>query len=328
MSKEPKETSLVNFMAGIGIFVIIMNVLFHISRYIDKSIDVVRVINKSVEVTRVIDKGMDIRRVIDQVHTPSVRHRKNNFKSKDSSKVFDNISDINHFTHNELTDKELIYLDEQKIFSVSHYIVIPDNKKAYKKIFSKEVSSTEIEKIYNIKKELEVHSNIYISKVDDSKSQLESFISSSESEFVTLTGHNDNGYFIFPNGSKIQINKISEMCVEFKKRCIFLSCKSNRYIKQNIGVNVDLSFFDAEYLIQKINYKSQQNKNEKISYDDFSLFVREELDTILLNVQFKSKVIYHIKRGSKVSGIGIISYSVNELLDGTIENSEKNVKNK
>lgn len=313
MNKEPKENPIGKGIALIGAFALIIGSLVDLSK-----------LTKA----RYIDNTQDIPRIINKAHISPTRYKNSNLKNIHTNTALTDSTELRTFSHNQLTSEELNYLNEPKTFSISHYIVIPDNKITYKKIFDKEVNSKEIDKIRNVKEKLETHNNIYISESNDNKLQLKEFISNSESEFITWTGHNENGYLILPNGSKIQIDKISEMCIEFKKRCIFISCKSNKYINssKDIGVNVDLSFFDAEKLIQKINQKSQQNTNEKISYDNFSLFISEELDIGLSSIQFNTKVKYHIKKTGKVSVIGGISYGLNNLLERKQENSQSKFK--
>lgn len=210
---------------------------------------------------------------------------------------------------------ERAYLAEQTKHTVNHFIVIPDDRAIYKNIFTHDSEKKELNRIIEIKTNLDEANNTYIANQENGQIQVKNFISHTDSEYLTFTGHNDKGNLILPNGDKIQLNKISELCLEFRKRCVFLSCKSKSYIKskKSVGVNSDLTYSDASKLIHAINKKSQFTDDE-ISYLEFSIYISEQLDKALSTVQYKSRAIFYVKRGGKLAGVGGISYKTNEFL--------------
>ncbi|MGV6830358.1 MAG: hypothetical protein ACWA5P_02190 [bacterium] len=324
-TNNKNKPSGMSIIKAIGIFAFLGQVFFILIQYSkmspvithsDDFIDVARVSSKTTDILSDTDIHSGNKTDSTSIDSTELSEPSFSFNKKDYSDLIDTTSDISKMPADQLTEDELIYLAEKKTFEVEHFVVIPDSASTYQKIFSSNPDTRELNKIQSIRKDLEKSDNILIAQEDSGGIQIAEFIENSESNYITFTGHNESGLLKLPSGESIELNKVAELCVEFAKRCVFLSCKSNDYISStsNSGVNSELSFSDANSMIVAINKKSERSKNNEISYNDFSNYVSTELDKTLSEIQFRSKAIYHVKRVGKVSGIGGVSYTTNEYL--------------
>lgn len=172
------------------------------------------------------------------------------------------------------------------------FMSIPRDESEFTKIFTNEIpSDAALEEIKSVRLEvskiaLENESAVTKSVEGNSIEEFSQTLSNSESNYVAVVGHNENGAFKFPNGDSLSLAKLSAICSALKKSCIFLSCSSKKGVRgnQNIGLNFDLSYRDAEKILGKLS-AGLARENDMTFEEIANLVARAEL-----SVKLKPKV--------------------------------------
>lgn len=336
------KSSSIGFWASIGIVAILGKIVFLIAKgakvakvatvaaaisYSDEVIDVAKIASRGIGSSDEviigvrsidnIDESLLVRNIdeleLQAQNTNKLNHTPSNKLNFHSINSVDSVKDI---SRNELSKEQLEYFTHPSKYDVAHFISIPSDEASYYRIFSKKPQNNELNQIRSTKSKLSNQDNVYIAQASDENTIVKQFLKNTDSEYVTFTGHNEDGLLMLPKGGKIKLHDVAQICVEFAKKCVFLSCKSKNYISPealtNVGVSKDLSYTDALSLIEEINKKSKKTASGNISYDEFSTHIAKHIDKKLTISQYKSQVVFHVKVTGKVTGIGAVSYKLNE----------------
>lgn len=139
-----------------------------------------------------------------------------------------------------------------------------------------------------------------------------------KTDYVIIIGHNDQGSFVFPNGSRNSLESMDGQCIEYKVRCIFLSCSAERYVQASSGSIEDISPHQA-YLIAK-NLEQRLSKADRTTLD--REFVGSALQSIVSDVELSAKREIKVKEIGTQAGAGFV------VIGGTIAGSTGNGDNK
>jgi hypothetical protein len=120
---------------------------------------------------------------------------------------------------------------------------------------------------------------------------LQYYIKSSKKSLVGVIGHNEDGLFKFADGSSMSIKDIAEACFSLKKKCVIISCNSEKYIAQAPqaaqvvgGTSERPLFAHVPSLVDGLNkfVLDKAAKKEKVSY--------EKIEVALLSVMKEKRV--------------------------------------
>lgn len=109
-------------------------------------------------------------------------------------------------------------------------------------------------------------------------------IGEQNANFVTIVGHNENGSLRLPDGDLIEIELIAEHCSKTGKKCIFLSCNSEKFLSgaedSAIGIKHKITFKGAHRIAEFLDEK--MGTGGVTSYMRVSDDLRKELNTLAL----------------------------------------------
>jgi hypothetical protein len=93
---------------------------------------------------------------------------------------------------------------------------------------------------------------------------------------IIIVGHNDHGTFHFIDGSNEGIADLANECASAGHLCVFVSCKSNRYITGQSAVGIDraIGLKAAVELSEKISAYIGERNGQGVSAQDLVLFVK------------------------------------------------------
>lgn len=94
-------------------------------------------------------------------------------------------------------------------------------------------------------------------------------IETSDSSYIVVIGHNQNGKLIFADGSVFDLRTLSNHCKELDKFCVLLSCKS-KYVgaPDAPGMRVRLTYRDAAAISKQVERILAAAKGRKMSPGD------------------------------------------------------------
>ncbi len=116
-------------------------------------------------------------------------------------------------------------------------------------------------------------------------SDFSAYLSTQKDDNIIIVGHNKDGRFAFLDGTSSKISDMVEDCAKNNKNCIFISCRSNDFVKLGmVGVKRDLTLEEGLYIANKLDnwIKIQQNA---IGIDEISSYVK--------NVETTAHLKYH-----------------------------------
>jgi hypothetical protein len=121
--------------------------------------------------------------------------------------------------------------------------------------------------------------------------------------FALIAGHNENGKFVFLGGAREEIPILSEDCARAVKVCIFISCKSNDYVKDGaIGVSRDLTLAEGVYITTKIRRWLEEHPN--VSIVQVAAFTR----SVELRANLRFHVSYFAMAACAAAGTPAVAY--------------------
>ena len=213
-----------------------------------------------------------------------------------------------------LTETQKAFSNEPVATNMSVFVSLPKTKNDLTEVITNaeafELASTEISNTIEILDKLHSANKIIVTDLNK-ESSTKSFIdilSQSNSSYVTIIGHNNRGSFrMFGSGeNSISIEKMSKLCVNFSKRCIFLSCNSADFINNNdmsAGMMWELSYLQAANIVETIS-KEFGDKNTMFLSEISGLLLRQEI-----SIHIKPKVKFVITSGTGTGmGFAGISY--------------------
>jgi hypothetical protein len=113
--------------------------------------------------------------------------------------------------------------------SVSVLFALPQSDTEYQLIFpDKPLNSTRRQEIASTKNFVAENFPELKESVRVTGESFDKWLANAPGHFVLLVGHNNNGAFVFPDGSHRTIEGISEECATRQKRPIFISCQARK----------------------------------------------------------------------------------------------------
>lgn len=181
--------------------------------------------------------------------------------------------------------------------TMATYAVVPKNFVQFHRVFNEVPNIEALRRIKRINQTL-------IEKHLDTPSQyinqegFKKFVSQSPANFIVILGHNERGGFIFPGDVAMSLSEMAKIWKDSGKRCIILSCKSNRYVADEASVTIDsfITYDEAINMASRLqNHFVSLPPNTKVTNID----VIKLLESIQKDHRIKSKARYI------VTGLGV-----------------------
>ena len=197
-----------------------------------------------------------------------------------------------------------------KISNPKLLISLPKTELEYKIIYNKKDSITlsELDNINALNK--------YISKsykkenysYIQSKEDLLNYIRKVDSNTISIVAHSENGkIIIFPDGSKIEIDKLHIFCHKLKKSCQVISCYS-----QDLNIDYKITSKDAIDIWNKTFKKYQNNKIQRVG--EFKKSLQDELVSKENNFIVISTLTIVVTTTGSVYTVRSVSYDIMQII--------------
>ena len=132
--------------------------------------------------------------------------------------------------------------------------------------------------------------------------------------FVILVGHNENGEFVFVNGSRRGLADLANGCRAAQRFCIFVSCRSQEFLSASgaIGLKHEVSFNEGIYIARQLTAAIDSEATKELSATN----VASKLRDIEKKAHFRFQTRYLILKGCGTAvGLMVIALVLYELDD-------------
>jgi hypothetical protein len=199
------------------------------------------------------------------------------------------------------------------------FAVMPDTTEEFAKVFARDASSRDINQILKAKYELEElapkisnpkisREIIFVAKPNDGIASLKALIADPNRNVLSIIGHNNSGRFVFPNGESVELSELARMCSTSSKHCIFVSCKSNLFLGNQVGVARDITPSEAVLITKAISRRLDTIAYNPKDGEAFASDVREVVlyNSNLLEIKAQVKVITYTSGAVAISGAVLV----------------------
>lgn len=205
--------------------------------------------------------------------------------------------------------------DFRELSEGTHSILVsaPRTEETFAAIFGKSPKARDLSDVTTgIEKILSIATDATPREIESSEDLIR-HIQTTDNNFITIVGHNEDGYLRMPDGSSVKIEELSNYCMDSRRKCIFLSCNSAEYVPPSSasasGINTDISYYDAALVLEALTKKISGRKQS--SYMMMDAFLRHEAAS-------QARLASASRRISKIAspivvgggGIGMVTYGV------------------
>jgi hypothetical protein len=193
--------------------------------------------------------------------------------------------------------------------------IVPQDGTEFRRVFGRSPTSNELSQVSDGLHELQMDGGEYITAKAGGEMQLQLAIAESDQKFVTIVGHNDEGVLKFPDGSEANIVSVAELCEEMRKKCIFLSCDSEKFLHStdaaSIGIGSEISYLEAALVAKALDTKLRARRLASLAIVDE--IIREEVSVHISAAIASRRIGAVMKPISFASSIGGLVYSAGEI---------------
>jgi len=185
-----------------------------------------------------------------------------------------------------------------RVMSHAVFVALPDDEVSYKNVFGRLPSARDMAEMLRAKRKMSALSRDHHRHAD-----LYHFLMHSQSDFISIIGHNDHGTFHLTNGRNVKLADALDKCGEFKKICIFLTCNARTAFKRDkidyaLAVDAVLTYDQAAETAAIINKYITEKKNSDASEREIVDHLPETVESALAAAKQTTRLQLYVKVSS------------------------------
>jgi hypothetical protein len=132
--------------------------------------------------------------------------------------------------------------------------------------------------------------------------------------FIILIGHNDNGNFVFVNGSKRDISDLANTCGASGKLCIFIACRSQESILAGaaLGLRHEVTFAEGTEIAKTVMAVLTRNAATGMSAEELTNYLRQTERKAHFRYQTKYLIFKGCGAALGLMVIALVSYGFDD----------------
>jgi hypothetical protein len=169
---------------------------------------------------------------------------------------------------------------------------LPGDLDEFKNIHNALPSQSQMSAVYKVDKKIYLNGS-NVKKLESLQNLVEQ-VRDAQGQYVIIVGHNDEGRLIFVNGDSVELIELQNSISSYNKIPIFLSCRSQKYSNNIIGISNDITYDEAYETSKKLSaYLEENSANWKtLSQEEIAEKLKDLHFDYKLDIKIKKKVMF------------------------------------
>lgn len=121
-------------------------------------------------------------------------------------------------------------------------------------------------------------------------------------DYIVIIGHNDDGSFVMPSGNSYSLTSMDGQCIEFKVRCIFISCSAAQYLDVSAGAIEDIPPEQAFLIAKRLEQRLAEADSETLNRE----FIGGALQSVVSAMETRTRREMKVKEIGTQAGAGFV----------------------